>query len=125
MRISLRKWRPGPKSGPEKGPKSGPKTGPPFGSPGVQKHKEFKGFWSFFASQRGPVLGSFLDPFWGQFRDPRISEIFRNLIKIIKAVSKEWPSASPEKSDFGGNIENTKGGFSRGGVFLIGVIGHP
>ena len=53
---------PGPKSGPEKGPESGPKTGAPLGSPGAQKHKEFKGFWSFLASQRDTFLDTFLDP---------------------------------------------------------------
>ena len=78
LRTSLRKWRPAPKSGPEKGPESGPKTGPPLGSPCAQKHKEIKWFWSFLASQRGPVLDSFSESFWAQFRDPQISELFMN-----------------------------------------------
>ena len=56
LRISLRKWRPGPKSDPE--------NGPLWRSPGVQKSNEFKGVWSFLASQR--------DPFLTPFRDTRI-----------------------------------------------------
>ena len=82
LRISLRKWRPGPKSGAENGPKSGPKPGPPLGSPGAQKHKEFKGFWSFLTSQRDPVLDSFSDQFWAQFRDPWNSVLFQNFPEI-------------------------------------------
>ena len=78
MEAGAQKWFPN-------GTKSGPKTGPPLGSPGAQKHQEFKGVCSFLASQRGPVLDSFLDPFWAQFRDSRISELFRFLIKLIKA----------------------------------------
>ncbi len=46
----------------------------PLGSPGAQKHKEFKGFWCFLASQRGPVFSSFVDPLWVQFGDGRIWE---------------------------------------------------
>ena len=42
--ISLRKWRPGPRSGPGKGPESGPKTGSPLGSPGARKRNEFTVF---------------------------------------------------------------------------------
>ena len=71
MEAGAQKWS-------QKGIKSGPKTGTPLGSPDAQKHKEFKGFWSFLASQRGPVLGSFWGSIWGHFRDPRNSELFRN-----------------------------------------------
>ena len=52
MEAGTQKWS-------QNGSKSGPKTGPPLGSPDAQKHKEFKWFWSFSASQRGPVLESF------------------------------------------------------------------
>ncbi len=51
--ISLRKWRPG--------TRSGSKNGPLLGSPRAQKSNEFKGFWSFWASQRDPILGPVLD----------------------------------------------------------------
>ena len=59
LRIPSRKWRPGPISGTKNGPKSGIKTGSPLGSPGARKSCGFKGFWSFLAYQRGPVLDSF------------------------------------------------------------------
>ena len=79
LRIFLRKWRPGPKSGPEKGSQSAPKTGSPFGSPSAQKHKEFKGFWSFLTSQRDPVLDLFPDPFGANFETPGFRDCNRKM----------------------------------------------
>ena len=70
LRISLRKWRPGPKSGPKKGPKSGPKNPTPFGEPrcsetqGIQRASELFGLseGSSFGLISGLILGSISGP---------------------------------------------------------------
>jgi len=48
-----------------------------MGCPEARKSNEFKGVWSFLASERGPV--------WGSFLDPRIPELFQDFEEPLKA----------------------------------------
>ena len=41
---------------------------------------------SVLYAQRGPVLDSFSESFWAQFRDPRISELFGTFQLLIVAL---------------------------------------
>ena len=88
MEAGAQKWSP-------KGTQSGSRTGLPLGSPGAQKHNEFKGFWSFLASQRAPNLGSFLDP--------RILGIFKKKKELEKPKRENDNLKEPESKNPGNN----------------------
>ena len=63
-----------------------------MGGPDARKGNEFKGFWSFLASERGP--------FWGTFLGPRISELFQNIEESLKASKGKMSFGDSRKHGF-------------------------
>ena len=70
---------------PEMGPTVDPNPVPLWGAQVLRNTRNSKMFGVFDLSEVYS-FGFILDTFWAQFRDPRISELFRNLMDLIQAV---------------------------------------
>ena len=85
MRISLRKWRPGPKGGTKKRPKVDPKLDPLWGAQMLRNTRNSKGFGDFW-----PLRGVQL---WTHFRS---HFVYKATIKTWKVLKFEGPGIDPK-----------------------------
>ena len=68
-----------------------------WAAPFATKHKEFKGFWSFWAAVLASLSGPFLEPFRGPFCTPKLS---RARFARPEIRAKEQASGSKSKGFF-------------------------
>ena len=72
---------------PKRGPKWTQNRGP-FGEPRCSETQGIQRVLELFGLSEGSSFGLIWDTFWAQFRDPRISELFRFLIEVLELFVK-------------------------------------